>query len=310
MPRNAASTASGSGSVTIRIERKCIRNTTWASVTRRISSRSAVRSVPIERVDQLGTVVEGHDADAGRQARRDLRDPRLDGVDDLLRVHARSRDDDAADRLVGALDQRGDPKRVADLHVATCFTNTGTPAARRRRCSRCRRSTGSGRHRGRRSTSRWPRARCRRRCGCSRAPRDDRAQGHAVGPQPHRIDVDLVLLDRPADRGDLGDAGHGVELIADEPVLDRAQLAQRSSGPSTVYQNTWPTPVASGPSVGTTPAGSAKSAGSCRSSTRARAKYRSTSSSKTRRPSRSRTRIASGRRGCRPAPAGRSSTDR
>ena len=46
MPRKAISTASGSGIVTIRIERKCIRKTTCASVTSRISSMSARRSVP------------------------------------------------------------------------------------------------------------------------------------------------------------------------------------------------------------------------------------------------------------------------
>ena len=41
------STASGSGIVTIRIDRKCIRKTTCASVTRTISSISARRSVPV-----------------------------------------------------------------------------------------------------------------------------------------------------------------------------------------------------------------------------------------------------------------------
>ena len=39
------STASGSGSVTTRIERKCIRKMTCASVTSAISSSSVVRSV-------------------------------------------------------------------------------------------------------------------------------------------------------------------------------------------------------------------------------------------------------------------------
>ena len=48
-----------------------------------------------------------------------------------------------------------------------------------------------------------------------------------VGAQPVRIDVDLVLLDVAADRRDFGDARHGVELVADEPVLQRAQVAQR-----------------------------------------------------------------------------------
>src|SRR5713101_9900268 len=50
--------------------------------------------------------------------------------------------------------------------------------------------------------------------------------------------------------------------------------------PSTVYQKTWPTPVASGPSVGTVPDGRAFVRRLRRSSTRDRAKYRSTASSK------------------------------
>src|SRR5215468_1105569 len=53
-----------------------------------------------------------------------------------------------------------------------------------------------------------------------------------------------------------------------------------SYGPLTVYQNTCPTPVASGPSVGTTPAGRKLDARFRRSRTRVRAKYTSTSSSK------------------------------
>src|SRR6266853_1737506 len=50
--------------------------------------------------------------------------------------------------------------------------------------------------------------------------------------------------------------------------------------PSTVYQKTCPTPVASGPSVGTTPDGRDLVRRLSRSRTRERAKYRSTASSK------------------------------
>src|SRR5579864_813155 len=49
-----------------------------------------------------------------------------------------------------------------------------------------------------------------------------------------------------------------------------------SYGPSSVYQKTWPTPVASGPSVGVTPVGRKPDARLNRSSTRVRAKYTST----------------------------------
>ena len=117
MPRNDSSTASGSGIVTIRIERKCIRKTTCASVTSAISSISACRSVSDGLLDQRRPVVERNDRDACREARLDLRDARLDRVDDLLRVHAAAGDDDAADGFLRALDERGHAKRVAELHV-------------------------------------------------------------------------------------------------------------------------------------------------------------------------------------------------
>ena len=51
------------------------------------------------------------------------------------------------------------------------------------------------------------------------------AQADAVGPELVGVEVDLVLLRRAPDAGHLGHARHAVELIADEPVLDRSQLA-------------------------------------------------------------------------------------
>ena len=58
-----------------------------ASVTRRISSSNAVRSVS-GVLDQPGPVVERHDRDAGRQAWLDLRDLGLDPVDDVVGIDA------------------------------------------------------------------------------------------------------------------------------------------------------------------------------------------------------------------------------
>ena len=37
---------------------------------------------------------------------------------------------------------------------------------------------------------------------------------------------DLVLLDLATAGGHFSDAGHGIELVADEPVLQRAELAE------------------------------------------------------------------------------------
>ncbi len=47
----------------------------------------------------------------------------------------------------------------------------------------------------------------------------DLGQGHTVGAQFFGIDLDLVLPHKAAHRGDLGDAGHAHQLVAQIPVL-------------------------------------------------------------------------------------------
>ena len=105
MPKNDTRTASGSGSVTIRIDRKCIRKMTCARVTRAISSIRAVRRRADGLLDQVRAVIERHDGDALREPRLDLRDARLDGVDDVFRVDAGAGDDDTADSFLCPLDE-------------------------------------------------------------------------------------------------------------------------------------------------------------------------------------------------------------
>ena len=36
----------------------------------------------------------------------------------------------------------------------------------------------------------------------------------------------MILPDEAAHAADFGDAGHGIELIADKPILQRPQLAE------------------------------------------------------------------------------------
>src|SRR3546814_4400692 len=53
-----------------------------------------------------------------------------------------------------------------------------------------------------------------------------RSVGYAVGRELHRIEQHLVLLDHAADAGDFGHAGHGLQLVAQEPVLQPAKLRE------------------------------------------------------------------------------------
>ncbi len=46
----------------------------------------------------------------------------------------------------------------------------------------------------------------------------------AIGAQPVRLQNDLVLAHRAAERRDLCNIWHGLELIFQEPILDRPQL--------------------------------------------------------------------------------------
>src|SRR2546425_9641149 len=58
---------------------------------------------------------------------------------------------------------------------------------------------------------------------------DDGGERDAVGAEAVRVDVDLVLAHRAADARDLGHARHRVQLVADEPVLERPEVAKRDS---------------------------------------------------------------------------------
>ena len=55
----------------------------------------------------------------------------------------------------------------------------------------------------------------------------DLRQGDVVSQQSVRLHHDLELFLPAADPEDLGDAGHGLEVELDQPVLDRAQLLER-----------------------------------------------------------------------------------
>ena len=51
-------------------------------------------------------------------------------------------------------------------------------------------------------------------------------QGHSERAELVRVDDDLVLAHHAADRRNLGDAGHGLQFVLQEPVLDAAQFGK------------------------------------------------------------------------------------
>src|SRR5204862_458012 len=52
-----------------------------------------------------------------------------------------------------------------------------------------------------------------------------RAQSDSVRAKLYRIDIDLVLPHEAADTRNLGNTGNGIELVANEPVLQRTKRA-------------------------------------------------------------------------------------
>ena len=55
---------------------------------------------------------------------------------------------------------------------------------------------------------------------------DHRGEGDPVGAQAVRVDVDLILPHQSTHARHLGDSWHRVELVADVPVLEGAQVAE------------------------------------------------------------------------------------
>src|SRR5437867_3208499 len=52
----------------------------------------------------------------------------------------------------------------------------------------------------------------------------DLVKREAIGEQRRRLDLDLVLLDEAADRGDFGHAGNGFQPVAKIPILEGAEI--------------------------------------------------------------------------------------
>ena len=179
-------------------------------------------------LDERRSVVERHNPDPRRQAGLQRGDLSLHAVDHIDGADAVAGHDHAADGLVRSLDQRRGSEGIANLHLGHLLDEDRhaalgadddvldvtdifdeTEAAHDRPAAARLDDVAAD---------------------VSVAPRDgvdDGRERDLVGAQACGIDVDLVLPHRAPDAGDFGDAGHRVELVADEPILERSQISQR-----------------------------------------------------------------------------------
>ena len=179
-------------------------------------------------LDERGAVVERDDLHPRREPGCQLRDPLLDPVDHVDRADAVTGDDDAPDGFISALEQGADAEGVADLHVRHLTDEDWhTPLGAHHDLLDVLDALDQPE-----AADHGPGAACL----------DDVAADVAIAPhhgiddgrernlecaKAIGIDVDLVLLDHAADARHLSHAGHGVELVADEPVLNGAKVAER-----------------------------------------------------------------------------------
>ena len=179
-------------------------------------------------LDQLGTVVDGNDLGAFRQAGRDLRQPRLDVVDDGQRIRAVTLEGDGARHLAVAV-QFGDAAALVGaefdpgdvLHPQRCpgiglqhdvFDVFDAP------------EVAAAAH------DEFEFGHLDRAAADVDVARTDRIaeflQRDALCPEAARVDDHVVLFDEAADGSDFGDALRLRDRVPDRPVLQRPQLGQ------------------------------------------------------------------------------------
>ena len=179
--------------------------------------------------DQRRAVVDRDDLHPGRQARLDLADALLDAIDHVDRVLSLAHHDDARHHFAVAV-QIGDaaPEIRADRHVADVADPDRRAALARRHddvleVGDRRRVPAAAHHVLGAAELDEPTAGL----GVAAAHRLDHAlDRQAVVAQAVRVDVHLVLPAEAAERGDLRDAGHRLQVVAQVPVLVRPQIRQ------------------------------------------------------------------------------------
>ena len=178
-------------------------------------------------LDEFGAVVEGLDGHAWREARLDLANLLLHAVDGRERVLAVAHHDDAADHFAPVHVERAAPEVAADLHGGDVFEVNGNAAALHQHdvlqvLQRLHKTQPA--HDKLHAVLLDDLAadvEVARADGVHHVLQRDLARAHL-----ERADFNLILPHEAADARNFRDALHRVELIADEPVLEGAELAK------------------------------------------------------------------------------------
>ncbi len=180
-------------------------------------------------LDQRGTVVDRNDLDAGRQPGLQRLELRLDRLDRLPCVLAGAQHDHPADHLTLAvqigdaaahlrsdLNARDVGKQHRDAALGDENRNAAEVVERLEIAPRTDHVLGLGQL-DHRSAGFAIRVADRR---------DHLSERQVVGLEPRRVDDDLVLAHHAADRRNLGDVRDRLQLVLEEPVLERAKLRE------------------------------------------------------------------------------------
>ena len=157
----------------------------------------------------------------------DLRNARLDGVDDGFRVHAGPSHDHTTNGFLRALDERRYAKGVTYVNVRNLVDVDGHAAG----CAHddalhiVNRGDQTNAADDEPGTVRLQHVAADVEIAVADGRHDD-AQWQVVRAKAIRIDVDLVLLDVATDRSHFRHARHRIELVSNEPVLEGTQIAQ------------------------------------------------------------------------------------
>src|SRR5262249_33307432 len=181
-------------------------------------------------LNQFGAVVERNDMNARRQAGFNLPNLLLHAVDYVLRVLARPRHDHATDGFGAVFYECSGSKGVAHLDGAEVFYEARRAIVRVdddiadifEGCDQTKAA-----HDGPGTVLRNHVASDVRIAGHDGA--NDGTERERIAAQTIRVDVDLVLLDGSADAGHFRDTRHGIQLIANVPILQGTKIPQAES---------------------------------------------------------------------------------